>query len=256
MYDLYESAIVNRNFSDLNPVSCGRQECAPGHSFGPHMRDYYLLHYVTRGCGVFFRDGNAHPVRQGQFFIIRPHELTTYTADARRPWSYIWVGFTGVLAAQLDILPPVVTLSTSLFHEMLECERLRRCREEFLAAKLFTLFTQLFESAPAPNDYVRQVCDYIDANYMNPIAIGDVARLVGVERTYLAKIFKEKTGCSMQDYLIDTRLSKAAELLVRGYTVAESAAIAGYSDSFNFSKMFKRRYGVSPSAYRAKNSHK
>ena len=86
MYDLYESAIVNRNFSDLNPVSCGRQECAPGHSFGPHMRDYYLLHYVTRGCGVFFRDGNAHPVRQGQFFIIRPHELTTYTADARRPW--------------------------------------------------------------------------------------------------------------------------------------------------------------------------
>ena len=60
----------------------------------------------------------------------------------------------------------------------------------------------------------------------------------------------------MQDYLIDTRLSKAAELLVRGYTVAESAAIAGYSDSFNFSKMFKRRYGVSPSAYRAKNSHK
>ncbi len=43
----------------------------------------------------------------------------------------------------------------------------------------------------------------------------------------------------MQNYLIHTRLSRAAQLLARGYTVAESAAICGYSDSFNFSKMFK-----------------
>ena len=103
---------------------------------------------------------------------------------------------------------------------------------------------------------MRQACDYIDANYMNAVAIRDIARLVGVERTYLAKIFKEKTGRSMQDYLIDTRLSKAAELLERGYTVAESAAIAGYGDSFNFSKMFKRRYGASPSAYKGKKAQK
>ncbi len=250
MNEVYDIAVANRNFTDLNPVSCGHQNCEPAHSFGPHIREYYLLHYVTSGYGTFFRDGVNHRVGPNQIFLICPHELTTYTADKQHPWSYIWAGFTGALAARLDTLPPVIDCKTNLFHEMLDCEDLKSCREEFLASKLFALFTQLFEAGGAPNDYAQQVCDYIDANYMNELSICDIARLVGVERTYLAKLFKEKTQMSMQNYLIHTRLSRAAQLLARGYTVAESAAICGYSDSFNFSKMFKRRYGVSPAAYK------
>ena len=250
MHQIYDIAVTNKQFSDLNPVLCGRQNCESGHSFGPHMREYWLLHYVTAGCGTFYTGTAAYPVKQNQIFIIRPHELTTYTADDKQPWSYIWVGFTGTLAARFSALPPVVSAATSLFHEMLECESLKGCREEYLAAKLFALYCLLFEGGGTQSDYVKQASDYIDANYMHDISICDIARIVGVERTYLAKIFKEKKQVSMQDYLINVRLSRAAGLLERGYPVAEAAAIAGYRDTFNFSRMFKRRYGVSPSAYK------
>ena len=250
MHQIYDIAITNKQFSDLNPVLCGRQNCAGGHSFGPHMREYCLLHYVTAGRGTFYTGGQAYPVMQNQIFIIRPHELTTYTADGKQPWSYIWAGFTGTLAERFSTLSPVVSLTTNLFYEMLECDTLKSCREEYLASKLFALYCLLFEGGNAQSDYVKQASDYIDANYMHDISICDVARIIGVERTYLAKIFKEKKQVSMQDYLINVRLSRAARLLERGYPVAESAAIAGYRDPFNFSKMFKQRYGISPAGYK------
>lgn len=250
MRDELEIPVINKGFHDLNPILCGRQKCSPGHSFGPHIRPYYLLHYVTNGCGTYYTDAGAHPVSPGQIFIIRPNELTTYTADPENPWSYIWVGFTGMVTQRLSAVPPVISLTTNVFYEMLECEHMQSCREEFLAGKLFLLFTQLFETASTANDYVRQVCDYIDANYMNVLHIGDIARLVGVERTYLAKLFRQKMQISMQDYLVNTRLLHASQLLLKGCPVAEAAAICGYSDSFNFSRMFKRRYGVSPMQYK------
>lgn len=242
----YNIAISNKNFSDINPILCGYQDCKPGHNFGPYIREYYLLHYVKSGCGTFERGGEVYNVEKNQIFIIPPHEVTKYTADENNPWSYIWVGFTGSMAERFDELEPVVSIKTNLFSEMLECEDYKSCREEYLASKLFSLYTQLFEDGDFSNDYVKQVCDYVNANYMNDIHITDIAKLVGVERTYLAKIFKEKMGKSMQEYLIDVRLGHALKLLRRGYNVSQAAFMCGYTDSFNFSKIFKKRYGKSP----------
>ncbi len=249
----HEIAISNKNFSDINPVSCGCQDCKPRHNFGPHIREYYLLHYVKNGCGTFERGGKRYNVEKNHIFIIPPHEVTVYTADEKNPWSYIWVGFTGSLAEKFGELEPVVNIKTNLFLEMLECESYKSCREEYLASKLFELYTKLFEDGDFSNDYVKQVCDYINANYMNDIHIADVATLVGVERTYLAKIFKEKMGMSMQSYLIDVRLRHAIHLLEHGYNVSQAAYMCGYSDNFNFSKMFKKRCGKSPQQIKMEN---
>lgn len=75
---------------------------------------------------------------------------------------------------------------------MLDCEDLKSCREEFLASKLFALFTQLFEAGGAPNDYAQQVCDYIDANYMNDCRFADMRGLSALSEHILQSIFKEK----------------------------------------------------------------
>ena len=68
---------------------------------------------------------------------------------------------------------------------------------------------------------------------------------------YISKIFKEKTGDSPINYLIQIRLGKAKEMLEenRG-SIRTIAAQVGYDDVYHFSKLFKKYYGVSPLYYR------
>lgn len=249
----HDIAITNKNFSDINPLNCGSHNCEPLHSFGPHIREYWLLHYVSEGRGTLIRGEQAYAVEKNQIFVIPPHEVTTYTADENEPWSYAWIGFDGRLSERFGELAPVVNIKTNLFAEMLMCEEYGSCREEYLVSRLLALYVQLFEAADFSNDYAGQACDYINANYMHDIHILDIADIVGVERTYLSKKFKEKMGQSMQSYLVNVRLEKAYRLLRSGYNVSQSSYMCGYKDCFNFSKMFKKRYGVSPQKLREKN---
>ena len=65
----------------------------------------------------------------------------------------------------------------------------------------------------------------------------------------MSKIFKAETGDTPIRYLINIRLEKAKELLENGWegSIQEVAMEVGYDDAYHFSKLFKKRYGVSPS---------
>ncbi|WP_312729295.1 helix-turn-helix transcriptional regulator, partial [Enterococcus sp.] len=66
--------------------------------------------------------------------------------------------------------------------------------------------------------------------------------------TYLSKIFKEATGVSPINYLIEIRLKRAKDMLKNdNLTIKEVASAVGYQDAYHFSKSFKKLYGVSPS---------
>ena len=119
--------LTNRNLRDLNPLVAGEEACVPGHSFGPAVRKYTLIHYVMRGKGTLYARGGAYPVRAGQAFVILPEEVTTYQADVEDPWHYCWVGFDGALAADFAKLPPVLELPEGSF-EAVQIGR-ASCRE-------------------------------------------------------------------------------------------------------------------------------
>jgi AraC-like DNA-binding protein len=78
-----------------------------------------------------------------------------------------------------------------------------------------------------------------------------LAQHVGLSRTALATNFRERVGESPMRYLSDLRLRRAAEELVSGgLTLHEVARRAAYATDAAFAKAFKRRFGVSPGAYR------
>ena len=147
-------------------------------------------------------------------------------------------------------LPTVFKLSASYIQAMLDTDG-SDLREYRIAAILLEMYASLFGEKRDTHDYVRRVRDYISAVYMQELRVEEIANSMNLNRRYLSRFFKEKTGMTIHEYLIHVRMEEAKSLLLQGKSVNEAAVLCGYQDPFHFSKMFKRRFGVSPGAWRA-----
>ncbi len=251
--------LIDRGMKDLNPLQYGKRQCPPAHSFGPAVRPFFLLHYVLAGKGVLYKENAAYPVKAGEFFLIFPGEVTTYTADANEPWEYLWLGFTGERAERLlQLERPVGALPRSIFEELIKMGEdgfleFGGVVEDYVASVLHRMIAEIFAHRAAHAHYARRAETILRTMYMQPdMTVEDVARELRIDRHHLARLFKARYGMTMQAYLIETRIQRAAELLCDGHSATESAALCGYADFSNFSKMFRRRFGVSPGQYAKK----
>lgn len=235
----------NRHFQDLNPLLFGFEHCVKGYSYGPAIRKYTLIHYVVEGKGCLYKHGKMYTVEAGQAFLILPEEVTTYVADKSDPWYYQWVAFDGSLSKRFEELPPVFSFPSWVTADILALEE-KPLREYHVASVLFRIYAQLFEGKTVHNHYVRQVQDHIRALYMQPLRVERIAEELNLDRRYLSRLFKQKTGQTIQDYLISVRMEEAKQCLLNGFSVEGTAQLCGYEDASNFSKMFKRRFGISP----------
>ena len=100
-------------------------------------------------------------------------------------------------------------------------------------------------------DKIQAVAHYISQNYGSEISLGDMANMAFMEKTYFSKRFKQLTGFGFKEYLIETRVQAAKQMLVTSAkSVTEIADACGFSSSNYFGDVFKRLVGVSPAQYR------
>ena len=105
-----------RTMASMSVYRTGHQQCSGGYHRGLEVRDFYLIHFVMEGGGVYTLNGKQHPVRKGQAFLIYPSMPIDYQADAVDPWEFCWVGFNGndarLLMNATGFTPqnPVITL--------------------------------------------------------------------------------------------------------------------------------------------------
>lgn len=250
--------VLNRQWAGINPVQCGWQHCAPGHAFGPAVRDHYLLHYVTQGAGLFRGSHGEYTLSAGDMFVIRPGETTFYQADGQDPWRYIWIGFDcpAEFAPLLEEDTVHLPLAEGIFSALKTAGKLQTGRELFMCAKLYELLAHMArqaEAAPTPEDSIRQAVNYMETEYMRDISISGIAGMLKMNRSYFSTLFKRVMGVPPQKYLTQLRIEKAAGLMAsNGFTASEAALAAGYADVFAFSRAFKKARGVSPTQYRAR----
>ncbi len=247
-HQLYK-AIESKNYIELSPVCVGFERCLPEKFFGPHIRQYYLIHFIISGTGVFKNPKGAYRVDAGSAFLIRPGENCIYTADKDDPWMYGWIGFEGKLSARFDEIPDIFSFPAWITDELLHSVDIEAGSEEYLTGILFKLLSSLSDRKEK-QDKIRRVTDFIAANYMHDIKVGEISAMLNFDRKYLTRIFRERMGISIKQYLTDKRISEAKRFLSEGFGVAETATLTGYADSFNFSKAFKHQTGVSPLEYK------
>ena len=99
--------------------------------------------------------------------------------------------------------------------------------------------------------YVEEALRYIEANYAHSVNIQVIADHLNIERTYLYRLFKDITGVSPQEYLLDYRIRRACSLLKEtDLPVSDIARSVGYGDALYFSRLFKQKKRSPPSEYR------
>lgn len=100
---------------------------------------------------------------------------------------------------------------------------------------------------------VQKALDLIEAKMQDLPTLGELASSSGLSRTYFSYVFKEVTGKKLQDYLIQTRLNKAKDLLSDiDLKIKKIAYEAGFTDPNYFCRFFKNKTGLNPTNWRIK----
>ncbi len=254
---------------DAMIYTCGYENCDPGHSYGPVMRNGYLIHYILSGCGIYKARGKIFHLKEGDAFLICPEELIYYEADQKQPWSYTWIGMQGIKVK--GYLERTSLLKSLVFHYDQD-DRMRLCHEKMFEADqiksnkdlimnsimyeyLFLLARKFPGDLPEENKkkagYVDEALKYIESAYCDPITVQDIADRLNINRSYLSRLFRTITGISIQDYLLDYRIRQACILLKNSdLSIRTIAHSVSYMDALYFSRLFHRKKGMTPSEYR------
>lgn len=259
---------------NLHVLFAGQSQTLPMHQAGPKIYDYYLLHFIESGSGVFRTEHHKYTLGKGDCFLIHPGQLVSYISDKDQPWCYRWAAFTGseadTLVLQTGFTPqkPVVTTTgesiipdalssiMQVFHANKESAYLTSLGYLYLivgeAADLLSSYSRLPGAESQVKRTVKQMIHYMASQYAHPISIEQMCDSLGYNRAYLSRIFKQETGLSPVTYLLKLRIEKSRQLLRERpeLSVEQVAASVGLTDALYFSRQFKRFCEQSPTAYR------
>ena len=245
---------------------CGWEKCEPGHSFGPAVRPHFLFHFVLAGKGHYDRAGERYEIEAGEGFLILPGESTCYQADQSDPWEYCWIGFGGTEAE--SILRECGLGQRNLIYrdrsggqlrremlELVDCFVRSDVNSYMLLGRLYLALSCMMSKQPTGDsvlqEYVNRALDFIHNNFSYEIGVAEIARTVGIDRTYLYRIFRQQVGESPKRYLTAFRLRMAAGMLVETkLPVTEVALSCGFREVSLFDRQFRAAYGCPPLQYR------
>ncbi|WP_303859763.1 PocR ligand-binding domain-containing protein [Alkalibaculum bacchi] len=124
---------------------------------------------------------------------------------------------------------------------------------DLAAIKTFDLFLQAIKNnSNASNRLaIRGIKDYILENYQENTSLEEICDAVFLSPNYASKIFKDDQGMTIMEYVTKVKLEEAKRLLrMPGISVEDIAEKLGYSDPSYFTKVFRRKIGMTPTQYR------
>ena len=245
--------------------------------------DYLEIAYIFSGEGKYRIEDNIYSVQEGDLIIINPgvrHQALP-CPEAETPSTEFFVGFSDIriTGCQDNFMPlpggEYILHTTGELRQRLlkicssmEAENAVRRQgryfmmKSYLVQMLLLIIREQCEPMERPKGcafesankkyVVEQIVNYIEDHYNEKISLDQIAENMYLSSFYISRIFKSETGIAPIRHLINIRLEKAKEMLEGGYegSIQEVAALVGYDDAYHFSKLFKKRYGISPSQAR------
>lgn len=271
----------NNLIEDLNPTflfiwtTTRTRDESTYHSHENHIE----MDFILSGKGKYYINGTYYDVSEGDLILLNPgvpHQ--SLVVDKANPATEFFIGFSDVafkgypknvlpigeqnviLHTSGDLRKKLFMICTSMSTENALCWE---GRYFMLKSYLIQLLLLLLREQTVPVEIktgcsfesmnkkyiVEQILSYFEEHYNEKISLDQISENMYLSTFYISRIFKSETGEAPIRHLINIRLEKAKALLEEGWNgnVQEIAAAVGYDDAYHFSKLFKKKYGISPS---------
>lgn len=231
----------------------------------------YLFFLVCSGGGTLQYAGRTRPLRAGDcVFLDCQKPYSHRTSDDL--WQLKWVHFYGPNMNSIydkytergggpcfhpKNPEPYDRLLNKLYETAASEDHVRDMRIfETLAALLTLLMDESWDPesrrhSPFRKQDLQEIKEYLDRHYAQRITLDDLADRFYINKFYLTRIFKEQFGTSINNYLLQTRITHAKQLLrFTDRTIESIGRECGIEDANYFSRMFRKVEGISPGEFR------
>ena len=251
-----------------------------------HCHSFYEIIYVLEGEYSSMLENQTYHMKKGDFLLIDCNVMHKYHFIEKKHDSsrrmIVWVTremLRELSGEEMDLSACFREGHSCAYHfpiyyeEMLRGYLLKLAMEELPdvsepAAKqvldrgYLTLFFVYLNTLCGRQEYgfsqedmvfhpmVEQVAEYIEQHIRQAITVEDLADHVHMSKYYFLRKFKEQTGVTVHNFVLNKRLIRAREEIARGKNLTEVWQNAGFSDYSSFLRNFKKAFGVSPGKYR------
>ena len=257
----FHSVSPNARRSLYYPLLAGHFYCGPEYRVQRARYDSFLLLLVVSGNMVLIQNGHRSVASAGELLLMDCYEPHEYFAESDT--ESLWVHFDGDKSrqwfseicgkkgAKVKVDEDIAELIRQILRSVASVEN-----EYVLSGKLYSLLCCLAatpeESVPADRlERVRRAREYIIAHLDEDLSVEKIAKSVHLSPSHFSRLFREMTGFSPYDALLNLRLERAKELLSQtSLSVSEVAYRTGFHSDANFIYFFKKETKISPLKFR------
>lgn len=254
-----------------------------------HWQDTMEILLIREGIGQISIDLEKFSVKKGDICLILPGQLHSINTEQNSslkismiqfPLSLLYVGtenddafsFLEPLSRGEQVIPWLVTPEYGWYDDFRQCfEEMFQLQTFYSAAyplgiksNLFRLFYLLFYNDPSVKQKSRpqksvaktkQIINYITEHYGEVLSTEQMAKVCGFSESHFIKFFKSTIGITFTECLNSYRLSRASRLLLSNASepIMDTARKCGFHSISYFNRVFKKKYGITPSMLRASN---
>ena len=259
----------SRKHHALQVVCGGCEHCWSNYRIDRSDFPFYSIEFVARGKGTVILKDAEYKLYAGRIFSYGPGIAHVITSEADDPLVKYFVDFIGpdaprmlrkfgpTLGCAIQVASPVVILQ--IFENLIKNGQtdspytLLLCRA-ILEQLIFKIAeTSIFEHQRTKTSFYtyQNSREVIEKNFLTLHSLDQIAEECNIDSAYLCRLFKRFGNRSPYQYLMRMKMNLAAQKLQStNSSVKEIAFELGFNDPFHFSRVFKRIFGIPPSAFK------
>lgn len=223
----------------------------------------YKVHYVRGGSGLLHTLGKVYPLSAGDVFFTFPGN--PFYIESKTDLSYMYISFLG---ARSNMIMEKLNISNNNCY-FSECSAIyefwknafninQELTDLISESVLLYTFSYIGNSILTFDENMHKtektfliIKKYIDDNFTSSaLSLNSISKELLYNPKYISGLFKKEMNIGLVEYINTIRIQYACTLINQGFTsVKEIAALSGYNDALYFSKVFKKKMGLSPKQY-------